>query len=130
MQKLTALTLGAAMIGFCGFIYDGATAQAGAACPAREVSIYFDKDTTAFNKFSQQLVERVATEAKACGSKQVVAEVKSGADRAEAVSSAFQHLGVKVVLVGQPSATPAADSIADREVVIRVASATQSRRVG
>ena len=45
-------------------VYDNASAQGPAACPAREVSIYFDKDTTAFNKFSQQLVEGVATEAK------------------------------------------------------------------
>ena len=130
MQRLTALTLGAALIGLGGLVYDNASAQTPAACPAREVSIYFDKDTTAFNTFSQQLVERVATEAKACGSKQVEAEVKSGPDRAEAVSNAFQHLGVKVVLIGQPATKSAAESIADREVVIRVASAGQTRRVG
>lgn len=130
MQRLTALTLGAALIGLCGLVYDNASAQTPSACSAREVSIYFDKESTAFNPYSQQLVERVATEAKSCGSKQVVAEVKSGPDRAQAVSNAFRHLGVKVVVVGQPAAKPAAESIADREVVIRVAGAPQSGRVG
>lgn len=123
MQRLTAMTLGAAFIGFCGLVYDGAAAQTSAAsCSGREVSIYFDKDTTEFNQFSKQLVERVATEAKTCGSKQVVAEVKSGAERAEAVSEAFQDLGVKVILVGPPVAASKGDSIADRAVIVRVAS--------
>ncbi len=122
MQRLTAMTLGAAFIGFCGFMYDSAAAQAPAAsCSGREVSIYFDKDTTEFNQFSKQLVERVATEAKTCGSKQVVAEVKSGPERAAAVSEAFQDLGVKVILVGRPPAAPSSDSIADRAVIVRVA---------
>ena len=130
MQRLTALTLGAAMLGLCGLVYDNASAQGSAACPVREVSIYFDKDTTAFNKFSQQLVERIATEAKACGSKQVVAEVKSGPARADAVTDAFEHLGVKVVFAKQPAAQSLAESVADREVTIRVASTAPSRRVG
>jgi hypothetical protein len=97
MQRLTLMTAGALLLGFGGFVYDSAVAQTPASCSSREVSIYFDKDTTEFNKFSQQLVERVATEAKACGARQVVAEVKSGPDRAQAVSHAFQDLGVKVI---------------------------------
>ena len=121
MQRLTLMTIGAALIGFGGFAYDSAVAQTPASCSSREVSIYFDKDSTEFNKFSQQLVERVATEAKACGAKQVVAEVKSGPDRAEAVSHAFQDLGVKVIVTGTPEVVPASESVADREVVVRVA---------
>lgn len=121
MQRLTLMTVGAVLIGFGGFVYDSAVAQTPSACSSREVSIYFDKDTTEFNKFSQQLVERVATEAKACGAKQVVAEVKSGPDRAEAVSHAFADLGVKVILVGATHEAPAGESVADREVVVRVA---------
>lgn len=121
MQRLTLMTIGAVMIGFAGFVYDSAAAQTPSACSPREVSIYFDKDTTVFNKFSRQLVERVATEAKACGARQVVAEVKSGPDRAEAVSHAFADLGVNVILVGNPHEAPAAESVADREVVVRVA---------
>ena len=121
MQRLTLMTAGALLLGFGGFVYDSAVAQTPASCSSREVSIYFDKDTTEFNKFSQQLVERVGTEAKACGARQVVAEVKSGPDRAQAVSHAFQDLGVKVIVVGNPRAVPAAESVADREVIVRVA---------
>lgn len=130
MQKLTLMTIGAAFIGFCGLVYDTASAQTRAACSDREVSIYFDKDTTEFNSYSKQLVERVAAEAKSCGSKQVVAEVKSGPDRAEAVTGAFKDLGVKVILAHPPAATPAAESVADRAVIVRVASVQQARRVG
>ncbi len=121
MQRLTLMTVGAMMIGFVGFVYDSAIAQTPTSCSSREVSIYFDKDTTEFNKFSQQHVERVATEAKACGARQVVAEVKSGPDRAEAVSHAFADLGVKVILVGATHEAAAGESVADREVVVRVA---------
>lgn len=128
MQRLTLMTIGAALIGFCGFAYDTALAQTPAECSAREVSIYFDKDTTEFNKFSQQLVERVATEAKACGAKQVVAEVKSGPDRAQAVSHAFQDLGVKVIVTGSPDVIPASESVADREVIVRVAEVRHAPR--
>lgn len=122
MQRLTAMTLGAAFIGFCGFMYDTASAQTSAtSCSGREVSIYFDKDTTEFNQFSKQLVERVATEAKTCGAKEVVAEVKSGPERAQALSEAFQDLGVKVILVGPQRIAPGGDSIADRAAIVRIA---------
>lgn len=125
MQKLTLMTVGALLIGFGGFIYDAAHAQSlyakdPASCSSREVSIYFDKDTTAFNKFSQQLVERIAADAKACGARQIVAEVKSGPERAQAVSHAFNDLGVGVILTGNPKLVPAAETLADREVVVRV----------
>jgi hypothetical protein len=124
MQKLTLLTVGALAIGLGGFVHTASAqslyAQVPASCSAREVSIYFDKDTTAFNKFSQQLVERVAADAKACGAPQVVAEVKSGPERAQAVSHAFNDLGVGVILTGNPKRVPSAETLADREVVIRV----------
>ena len=94
------------------------------------MSIYFDKDTTEFNKFSQQLVERVATEAKTCGSKEVVAELKSGPERAQALTGAFQDLGVKVTFIHPPAATAASESVADRAVIVRVASTGRTNRVG
>lgn len=133
MQKLTLMTIGALLIGAGGFVYDAANAQSlyatdPASCSAREVSIYFDKDTTEFNKFTQQLVERLADNAKVCGTRQVVAEVKSGPERAQAVSHAFNDLGVGVIVTGNPRLVPAAETLADREVVIRVA-ATQPRYV-
>lgn len=131
MQKLTLMTVGALLIGFGGFVYDQASAQPlhaqqAASCSGREVSIYFDKDTTAFNKFSQQLVERVAADAKACGATQIVADVKSGPERAQAVSHAFNDLGVGVILTGNPKRVPATETLADREVVIRVAARQSS----
>ena len=92
------------------------------------MSIYFDKDTTEFNKFSQQLVERVAADAKICGANQIVAEVKSGPERAQAVSHAFNDLGVGVILTGNPKRVPTTETLADREVVIRLA-ANQPRFV-
>jgi len=130
MQKLTLMTMGAAFIGVCGLVYDTASAQTPAACSDREVSIYFDRDTTEFNKFSQQLVERVATEAKTCGAKEVVAELKSGPERAQAVTGAFKDLGVKVTFLHPPAANTASDSVADRAVIVRVASVQRARRLG
>ncbi len=135
MQKLTLMTIGALMIGFGGFVYDMASAQGlyakdSAACSAREVSIYFDKDTTQFNTYTQQLVERVAANAKECGARQVVADVKSGPERAQAVSHAFNDLGVGVILTGNPRHVPATETLADREVVIRVAAAAPRQVYG
>jgi len=126
MQKLTLMTAGALLIGVGGFVYDAANAQSlyakdPAFCSPREVSIYFDKDTTEFNKYSLQLVERLATNAKECGARQVVAEVKSGPKRAQAVSHAFNDLGVGVIVTGNPRLVPATETLADREVIIRVA---------
>jgi hypothetical protein len=121
MQRLTALTLGAALIGLAGFVYDSASAQTPKACSTRAVDIYFDRDSTAFNTFSQQLVERVAMEARNCGSKQVVVESASGRERLKAVSDKFNSLGVKVILAGPGGVAPEGESVADRAVTIRVA---------
>jgi hypothetical protein len=122
MQRLTAMTLGAVLIGLCGFVYDQASAQTPQACSQREIDVYFERDSTAFNEFSKQLVERVAQEARNCGSRQVVVKAASGAERAQAVSSAFNKLGVKVILVPTSVSAPQSDSVADRAVTIRVAS--------
>ena len=122
MQRLTMMTIGAALLGLAGFAYDNASAQTPKACSTRAVDIYFDRDSTEFNQFSQQLVERMAQEARTCGSKQVVVESASGAERAKAVSEKFQSLGVKVILAGQTAAAPEGDSVANRAVTIRVAS--------
>jgi hypothetical protein len=122
MQRLTVMTLGAAFLGLCGFAYDTALAQTPASeCAPRDVSLYFDKDTTEFNKFSKQLVERVATEVKSCGSREITAEVKSGPERAQALSTAFHDLGVKVILVGPTAITANTESVEDRSVIVRIA---------
>jgi hypothetical protein len=51
-----------------------------------------------------------------------VVKAASGAERAQAVSSAFNKLGVKVILVPTSVSAPQSDSVADRAVTIRVAS--------
>lgn len=121
MQRLTAMTIGAALLGLAGFVYDSATAQAPKVCSTRAVDIYFEKDSTEFNAFSQQLVERMAQEARSCGSKQVVVENAAGPKRADAVSQKLRSLGVQVIFGPQKAATPAGDSIADRAVTLRIA---------
>ncbi len=118
MQKLKAMTLGAVLIGLAGFVYDTASAQQPAACPQREVALYFEKGAAEFNDMSKQLVQRVAMEAKACGAKQVVAETKTG-ERAQAVSEAFEPFGIRVILVSQRLST-SGDAISDRTATVRL----------
>jgi outer membrane protein OmpA-like peptidoglycan-associated protein len=121
MQRLTAMTIGAALLGLAGLVYDSASAQAPKACSTRAVDIYFEKDSSAFNAFSQQLVERVAQEARSCGSRQVVIENASAPGRANAVSEKLRSLGVKVLFAPQRAAVSSGESIADRAVTLRVA---------
>ncbi len=120
MQRLTMMTIGAALLGIAGFVYDQASAQAPSACSTRAVDIYFDRDSTAFNPFSQQLVERVAQEARNCGARQVVVSA-SGTDRAKAVSEKFQSLGVNVIVVKPQAVRQEGETVADRAVTIRIA---------
>jgi hypothetical protein len=124
MQRLTAMTIGAVLLGLAGFVYDSASAQTPKACSTRVVDIYFEKDSTEFNTFSQELVERMAQEARNCGSKQVVIENASGPDRANAVSQKLRSLGVQVIFAPRKVVASAGDSIADRAVTLRVAGKT------
>jgi hypothetical protein len=127
MQALTAMTLGALVLGAAAFAYDAASARE-QACEGREASIYFEKGKTEFNDFSKVVVERVAAEAKACGISQIVASTKAGGKRAEAIARAFEPLGVKVILVGQPPTAPAVgDFISDRAASVRL---TMNRDLG
>jgi hypothetical protein len=119
MKTLTAMTLGALALGTAAFIYD-ASAQV-ASCSGREASVYFEKGASEINGFSKAVVERVATEAKACGLTTVVAETKVDDKRAAALATAFKQLGVTVVLAGSPTLAPAAgDFIADRAASVRL----------
>lgn len=129
MQRLNAMTLGALCIGFAGFIYDSATAQTPArACPAHAVSIYFEKDAAEVSPASKQLVERIAQEAKACGAKQVTAELRSDNGRAAALSGAFATHGVKLTVAAPPRLMPVSDGIAERTATVRIFATPQ--RVG
>ena len=127
MQTLTAMTLGALILGAAAFAYDTAFAQE-AACEGRKVSVYFEKGKSEINDFSKAVVERVAAEAKACGITTVVADARIDGRRATAIAKAFQPSGVKVVLAGNPSLAPAkGDFIADRAATVRL---TMNRDIG
>jgi len=127
MQTLTAMTLGALILGAGAFVYDTASAQE-ASCDGREVSVYFEKGKSEINDFSKAVVERVAAEAKACGITTVVADTKVDGRRAAAIAKAFQPSGVKVVLAGNPAlALVTVDFIADRAATVRL---TMNRDVG
>lgn len=101
MKALTTMTLGAALIGLAGLVYDTATADEPPSCSTREASVYFENGNMKLNDFSTAVIDRVAAEAKACGAAQVVAQSNSDA-RAQAVSKAFEARGVQVVVVTQP----------------------------
>lgn len=120
MQRLTMMTIGAAFLGLAGFAYDSASAQAPGACSTRAVDIYFDRGSTALNTFSQQLVERLAEEARNCGSSQVVVSA-AAPDRARAVLEKFQSLGVKATVLAPQAGAPSGESVAGRAVTIRLA---------
>jgi hypothetical protein len=127
MQTLTAMTLGALIIGGLAFAYDAASADE-PSCAGREASVYFEKGKSEINDFSKAVVERVAAEAKACGVTTVVADTKVDGRRAASLARAFEPLGLKVVVTGSPRlAPPAGDFIADREARVRL---TMSRDVG
>jgi hypothetical protein len=118
MKALTAMTLGAAMIGLAGFVYDTATADE-PSCSDREAAIYFEKDKTGLNEFSKVVVERIAAEAKTCGATQVVAETNSDA-RAKAVSKAFEAHGLNVIVVTPPALPAAEEFVAGRLAQVRL----------
>ena len=121
MRALTAMTIGAAMIGLAGFVYDTATADQTMACPDRESAVYFENGKTRLNEFSNVVIDRVAAEAKACGAREVVAETNSNA-RAQAVANAFEARGLQVVVVTPPRAAPVSDDgfIANRTAKVRL----------
>jgi hypothetical protein len=118
MQALTSMTLGALALGAAVFIYD-ASAQT-ASCSGREASVYFEKGKLEINGFSKAVVERMAEEAKACGIDTVVADANVDPKRADALSRAFQPLGLKVVTAGSPTLAPAGDFIAQRSAKVRL----------
>jgi ABC-type sugar transport system substrate-binding protein len=127
MQTLTAMTLGALILGAAAFAYDAASAGE-PLCAGREVSVYFEKGKSEINEFSKAVVERVAAEAKACGIDTVVADTKVDSRRTAAITEAFEPLGVKVVVAGNPPSAPASgDFIADRAATVRL---TMNRDLG
>lgn len=108
MKALTTMTIGAAMIGLAGLVYDGATAGQPMACPDRAASIYFERGAAELSEASNTVIDRIAAEAKACGADEVIARTDTDA-RVETLTRAFEARGLRLVVVKPPSVAPSAD---------------------
>lgn len=122
MTRLTALTIGAAMIGFCGFIVDSASAQTPDACAEREAVVYFAPDSVALNAEQSFAIVNMAEAARRCGSNDVVIHASGNAERAKAVATALRQRGVKSTIVAQPMLLLGGDTMLARSITLRVAS--------
>ena len=123
MIPFRRMIAGAAFVGASIMLAGAASADTG--CGAREVALYFEKGETGFNDFSRAVIERVASEAKACGARQIVAGAPDGkleARRSAAIREAFADAGVKVILVGASLQvrTAAAENVLDRSASVRL----------
>ena len=121
MQILTAMTLGALTLGVAAFAYDSSIGETPNRCPSHRASVYFEKDATGLNVFSQAVIDRIAQEARACGARQVVAQTSLSQAHADAITRAFASKGLGVIVASTPQATPQADEfIAGRATVVRL----------
>jgi hypothetical protein len=121
MQTLTVLTIGALAIGAAAFAYDTSIGETPNRCPSHKASIYFEKDATGLNAFSQAVIDHIAQEARACGARQVVAQTSLSQAHADAITRAFASRGLGVIVASTPQATPQAGKfIADRAAVVRL----------
>ena len=119
MQKLTAMTIGAFLIGVCGYAVD-ASAQTASKCPTHEATIFFAPDSTELSKFSSYTVNEMAEAARACGSKGVIVQVPTDNERAGVVATVLRSKGVKAVIVPAPTLVADNASMMSRAVVLRV----------
>lgn len=127
MQRLTAMTLGAAFIGFCGYLFDAsATAQTPAPCATHEATVYFAPDSSSLNEYADYALDRMAEAARACGAKGVIVQVSSEGDRAKAVANALRGRGVKAVIQPVPTLAISGDTMVARAVTLHVATPTSS----
>lgn len=126
MTRLTALTIGAALIGFCGFVADSANAQTQAACPSHEAVVYFAPDSTALNSQQSFAVVSMAEAARTCGAKAVVVHANGDGDRARAVATALSQRGVHATIVAQPALGLSGDTMIARSITLRVASGSST----
>lgn len=120
MQKLTAMTIGAFLIGLCGYAVD-ASAQTAPKCPTHEATIFFAPDSTELSKFSSYTVNEMAEAARACGSKGVIVQVPTDNERAGVVATVLRSKGVKAVIVPAPTLIANDSGMMARAVVLRIA---------
>ncbi len=129
MQKLSLVVLAALGAAFASIGPAAAQARNQAPdCPAREVSLYFERDKAELNSFSKVLVDKVVTEAKSCGARQILAEAQADPAHAHAISDAFESRGLKVVMAASPrtSAAPS-EAMAARATSVRL---TLNNKIG
>jgi hypothetical protein len=127
MQKLTAMTFGALVLGFGAFVVD-ATAQppahpvpqSAARCDAHEVAVYFSKGSAELNEYGQALVKGMAEDARVCGAGSVTVQAVSSPAHANAVARELKAEGIEPVILRIPALVPVADTMAARSVVLRV----------
>ncbi len=120
MNRLTLMTMGAAMIGFCGFIADTAAAQTPAACPSHEAVVYFAPDSAALNSEQNYALVSMAEAARTCGAKSVVVQANGDAERAKTVAAALRQRGVKTTIVTGSTLALYGDTMLGRSVTLRV----------
>jgi hypothetical protein len=121
MQRLNLMTLAAIAIGFGAYAYDAASAQTRSTCPTYESTVYFAPNSASLNEFSDYTINKMATDAKACGAKGVVVEAAADGERAKIVADALRTKGIKAVIVPAPALAQSAETILNRAVVLRVA---------
>lgn len=114
------MTIGAVLIGLCGFALD-ASAQTSKACAKHEAVVYFAPESSSLNEYSDYAIDRMAEAARACGAQGVVIQATaSNRDRTFAVASALSGRGVKPVIVPAGGLQPLGDTMVARSVTIRV----------
>lgn len=128
MQRLTAMTIGAAMLALCGFVYD-ANAQPPstqapaepAVCPTHDVTVYFAPGSSELSSYAQSTLDMFAHAASSCGARGVVLVSTGAPDRTEAVADALKARGVAPMVSRGMGITPVSDGVAARSVTLRVA---------
>jgi len=124
LTRLTAFTVGAAIIGFCGFIADSATAQTPSSCPSHEAVVYFAPNSTVLNSQQNFAVVSMAEAARTCGAKGVLIHANGDGERARAVATALSQRGVEATIVAQPALGLSGDTMIARSITLRVATQT------
>ena len=129
-MKITAIAVAASMsaVAAVGLLSAPANAQS-AGCAERQAVVYFQADETRLDAFSDAVVARLASEAKACTSARIVAAAPAGElsrDRANALRAAFLDRGVRLAV--EPTSGYARDgmneSVLDRAARVQISLAT------
>lgn len=124
MQRLTAMTIGAAMLALCGYVYDAnaQTPAEPAACPTHDVTVYFAPGSSELTPYASSTIEIVARAASGCGARGVALVSTGGPERARVVAETLQTRGVTPFIPQATGITHISDGVAARSVTLRVVS--------